>query len=156
MAEKETYEALPAGRSLEELIDAQRANLMQVQVMARCLFDVLLYSDDDDGTMHDDVVKVLARLIAESVDALEKIVTRPGWRTWSATERSIGWRGSGSSASGGRVRGCARERHSRITEVAADQKRKSCLFRCARKARHAGAQVTRYDTSGAGSRARCF
>src|SRR5687767_6938617 len=76
MAEKETYEALPAGRTLEELIEAERANLMQVQGMARVLYDVLLYSDDDDGTMHADVAKVIARLIAESVDALEKIVRR--------------------------------------------------------------------------------
>ena len=76
MAEKETYEALPAGRSLEELIEAERTNLMQVQGMARCLYDVLLYSDDDDGTMHADVAQVIARLIAESVDALEKIVRR--------------------------------------------------------------------------------
>ncbi|MBM0108601.1 hypothetical protein JM946_28040 [Steroidobacter sp. S1-65] len=76
MAEKETYEALPAGRSLEELIEAERANLMQVQGMARVLYDVLLYSDDDDGTMHADVAHVIARLIAETVDALEKIVRR--------------------------------------------------------------------------------
>jgi hypothetical protein len=76
MAEKETYEALPASRSLEELIEAERANLMQVQAMARCLYDVLLYSDDDDGTMHADVAELIARLIAESVDALEKIVRR--------------------------------------------------------------------------------
>jgi hypothetical protein len=76
MAEKETYEELPASRSLEELIEAERTNLMQVQGMARCLYDVLLYSDDDDGTMHADVAKVIARLIAESVDALEKIVRR--------------------------------------------------------------------------------
>ena len=76
MAEKETYEALPAGRSLEELIEAERANLMQVQGMARVLYDVLLYSDDDDGTMHADVAELMARLIAESVDALEKIVRR--------------------------------------------------------------------------------
>ena len=76
MAEKQTYESLPAGRSLEELIEAERTNLMQVQAMARCLYDVLLYSDDDDGTMHADVAKVIARLIEESVDALEKIVRR--------------------------------------------------------------------------------
>lgn len=76
MAEKETYESLPAGRSLEELIEAERTNLMQVQGMARCLYDVLLYSDDDDGTMHADVAKVIARLIEESVDTLEKIVRR--------------------------------------------------------------------------------
>ncbi len=76
MAEKETYEALPAHRSLEELIEAERTNLMQVQGMAKVLYDVLLYSDDDDATMHADVAKVIARLIEESVDALEKIVRR--------------------------------------------------------------------------------
>jgi len=76
MAEKETYEALPAGRSLEELIEAERVNLMQVQGMARVLYDVLLYSDDDDATMHADVAELIARLIKESVDALEKIVRR--------------------------------------------------------------------------------
>lgn len=76
MAEKETCEALPAGRSLEELSEGERTNLMQVQGMARCLYDVLLYSDDDDATMHADVAHVIARLIAESADALEKIVRR--------------------------------------------------------------------------------
>jgi hypothetical protein len=76
MAEKETYEKLPAHRSLEELIEVERANLMQVHGMARVLYDVLLYSDDDDGTMHADVADVIARLIEESVEALEKIVRR--------------------------------------------------------------------------------
>lgn len=57
MAEKETYEALSAGRTLEDLIEAERVNLMQVQGMARVLYDVLLYSDDDDGTMHADVAR---------------------------------------------------------------------------------------------------
>jgi hypothetical protein len=73
MAEKETYEKLPAHRSLEELIDAERANLMQVQGMARCLYDVLLYSDDDDGTMHADVAELMARLIAESSMRLRRL-----------------------------------------------------------------------------------
>ncbi len=76
MAEKETYESLPASRSLEELIEAERANLMQVQGMARVLYDVLLYSDDDDATMHADVAELIARLIKESVEALEKIIKR--------------------------------------------------------------------------------
>jgi hypothetical protein len=76
MAEKQTYEDLPAGRSLEELIEAERANLMQVHAMAKCLYEVLLYSDDDDGTLHADVAQVIARLIDESVSQLEKIVKR--------------------------------------------------------------------------------
>jgi hypothetical protein len=73
MAEQETYDALPAGRSLEELIEAERVNLMQVQAVARCLYEVLLYSDDDDATLHADVAKVIARLIEEAVDSLAKI-----------------------------------------------------------------------------------
>jgi hypothetical protein len=76
MVEKQSYEDLPAGRSLEELIEAERANLMQVHAMAKCLYEVLLYSDDDDGTLHADVAQVIARLIDESVSQLEKIVKR--------------------------------------------------------------------------------
>ncbi|GFE79138.1 hypothetical protein GCM10011487_11380 [Steroidobacter agaridevorans] len=76
MAEKEKYEALPAGRALEELIEAERVNLMQVQAMARCLYDTLLYSDDDDGAMHAAVAELIARLVKEAVDSLEKIVRR--------------------------------------------------------------------------------
>lgn len=57
VTEQGTYEPLPAVSSLEELIEAERLNLMQVQAMAKCLYDVLLYSDDDDGTMHADVAK---------------------------------------------------------------------------------------------------
>lgn len=76
MERKQPYETLSAGRFLEELIDTEGANLSQVHGMARCLYDVLLYADDDDATMHADVAKVIARLIEESVDALEKIVRR--------------------------------------------------------------------------------
>jgi hypothetical protein len=76
MERKPPYETLSAGRSLEELIDTERANLSQVRGMARCLYDVLLYADDNVATMHADVAKVIARLIEESVDALEKIVRR--------------------------------------------------------------------------------
>ena len=76
MTEEGTYKPLPAGRSLEELIEAERVNLMQVQAMARCLYDILLYSDDDDGTMHAAVAELIARLIKDAVDSLEKIVRR--------------------------------------------------------------------------------
>jgi hypothetical protein len=70
------YEPLPAGSSLDEVVEVERVNLMQVQAMATCLSEVLLYSDDDDGTMHADVARVIARLIEEVVDSLEKIVRR--------------------------------------------------------------------------------
>ena len=62
---------LPA--TLTEAIEAEREQLLQVQAMARCLYEVLLYSDDDDGAMHADVVQVIARLVRETVSRLETI-----------------------------------------------------------------------------------
>lgn len=76
MTKEGAYGPLPAGHSLEELIEAERVNLMQAQAMARCLYDILLYSDDDDGTMHAAVAELIAKLIKEAVDSLEKIVRR--------------------------------------------------------------------------------
>jgi hypothetical protein len=37
------------------------------------LYEVLLYSDDDDRVMHADVAQVIARLIRETVSRLERI-----------------------------------------------------------------------------------
>jgi hypothetical protein len=99
VTEQETYEQLPAGSSLEELIEAERVNLMQVEAMARCLYDVLLYSDDDDGTMHADVARIIARLIKEAVDSLAKIVRR--FKTGEFNQppdKASGGAGSGGSA----------------------------------------------------------
>jgi len=76
MAEQKKFEALPAGRSLEDLIEAERVNLLQVHAMAKCLYDVLLYSDDDDATLHADVAKVIAGLIDEAVDSLGQMNRR--------------------------------------------------------------------------------
>lgn len=50
-----------------------RTELNQIQAMSRCLQDVLLYSDDDDGAQHADVAHVIARLINEVVTNLELI-----------------------------------------------------------------------------------
>lgn len=49
--------------------------------MARCLYQVLLYSDDDDGAMHADVVQVMARLVRETVSRLEGVKERFGQRS---------------------------------------------------------------------------
>ncbi|MDY6948123.1 MAG: hypothetical protein SXG53_20640 [Pseudomonadota bacterium] len=38
--------------------------------MLKCLYEVLLYADDDDSVMHADVANVCARLINESVRRL--------------------------------------------------------------------------------------
>lgn len=63
-------------QALEQSIQSERAELMQIHAMTRCLADVLLYSDDDDGTMHADVALTIARLLNESIVRLEQMVAR--------------------------------------------------------------------------------
>lgn len=62
--------------ALEEIIENERVHLMQVYAMLKCLYEVLLYADDDDSIMHADVANVSALLIDECVVRLEKIVMR--------------------------------------------------------------------------------
>lgn len=50
-----------------------RTELNQIQAMSRCLQDVLLYSDDDDGVQHADVAHVIARLLNDVATDLELI-----------------------------------------------------------------------------------
>jgi hypothetical protein len=67
-----TYpQPLPA--SLSEAMENERIELMQVHAMLKCLYEVLLYADDDDSVMHADVANVCARLISESVARLDAI-----------------------------------------------------------------------------------
>jgi len=65
--------AYPPPASLGEAIENERIELMQVQAMLRCLYEVLLYADDDDSVMHADVANVCARLISDSVARLEAV-----------------------------------------------------------------------------------
>lgn len=67
--------SLPAD-SLEEAIEHERVHLMQIEAMLKCLYEVLLYADDDDTIMHADVANVAARLIDDCVARLEQILTR--------------------------------------------------------------------------------
>lgn len=61
---------------LAALIEAERIELTYVHSILRMLYDVLLYSDDDDGTMHADVARVCSTLIRESNERLEVLVRR--------------------------------------------------------------------------------
>jgi hypothetical protein len=67
-----TKDLLPAD-SLEEVLKHERVHLMQVYAMLKCLYEVLLYPDDDDSIMHADVANVSALLIDKCVVRLEKI-----------------------------------------------------------------------------------
>jgi hypothetical protein len=55
-------------------IEHERVELMQIQAMLKCLYEVLLYADDDDSVMHADVANVCARLIDDSVSRLDKLL----------------------------------------------------------------------------------
>lgn len=61
---------------LATLIEAERMELTYVHSILRMLYDVLLYSDDDDATMHADVARVCSMLIRESNERLEVLVRR--------------------------------------------------------------------------------
>lgn len=61
---------------LASFIEAERKELMYVHSILRMLYDVLLYSDDDDGTMHADVARTCSMLIRESMERLEVLVRR--------------------------------------------------------------------------------
>jgi hypothetical protein len=64
----------PDPNTLAQLIESERVELLQVQAMLKCLYDVLLYADDDDSLMHADVANVCARLINDSACRLDKLL----------------------------------------------------------------------------------
>ena len=61
---------------LATLIEAERTELTYVHSILRMLYDVLLYSDDDDATMHADVAQVCSMLVRESNERLEILIRR--------------------------------------------------------------------------------
>ena len=63
----------PPPVSLSESIENERIELMQIQAMLKCLYEVLLYADDDDSVMHADVANVCARLISDCVARLDAV-----------------------------------------------------------------------------------
>ena len=61
---------------LEQAIEYERTQLSQIHAMLKCLYEVLLYADDDDSVMHADVANVAARLLCESIARLELLRAR--------------------------------------------------------------------------------
>jgi hypothetical protein len=60
----------PSAADVAGAIEHERVELLQIQALLTCLYEVLLYADDDDSVMHADVAQVCARLIKESVRRL--------------------------------------------------------------------------------------
>ena len=71
-----TKDLLPAD-SLEEALEHERVHLMQVHAMLKCLYEVLLYADDDDSIMHAEVACTAARLLSDSAVRLDSVNLRP-------------------------------------------------------------------------------
>jgi hypothetical protein len=66
----------PNPSTLAQLIESERVELLQVQAMLKCLYEVLLYADDDDSVMHADVANVCARLIDDSASRLGELLMK--------------------------------------------------------------------------------
>ena len=63
--------------TLEAVIENERIMLLQIRAMLHCLYEVLLYADDDDTILHADVPNTAARLINESCARLDSVNLRP-------------------------------------------------------------------------------
>jgi hypothetical protein len=64
-------------RTLEEAIEYERTMLLQVRSMLHCLYEVLLYADDDDSVMHAEVAQTAARLLNETAVRLDSVNLQP-------------------------------------------------------------------------------
>ena len=66
------------GRSLlAQAIEAERARLLQVHAVLRCLHESLLYAEQQDPVIYADVASLTARLINESVERLDWVRLAP-------------------------------------------------------------------------------
>ena len=66
----------PSSLTLEEAIENERTVLLQAYAMLHCLYEVLLYADDDDTILHAEVAHTAARLINDSVGRLDLVNLR--------------------------------------------------------------------------------
>jgi hypothetical protein len=62
---------------LEQSIEAERAQLMQAEAVLKCLYEVLLYADDDEAVRYADVVRLAGKLIEDVAMRLDLVQLRP-------------------------------------------------------------------------------
>lgn len=63
--------------TLEQAIANERILLLQIRAMLHCLYEVLLYADDDDTILHAEVAQTSARLLSESCERLDSVNIQP-------------------------------------------------------------------------------
>ena len=59
--------------ALEQLIKEQRANLISVHAVQQCLYQVLLYTDDEDAVIHAEAAHVVAAMMNDIVEKLDPL-----------------------------------------------------------------------------------
>ena len=64
-------------RSLQQAIEAERAQLLQAHAVIHCLYEVLLHAEGDDAICYAEAAYVAANLIDESVERLDSVRLRP-------------------------------------------------------------------------------
>jgi len=69
--------------ALEQAIAAERAKLVSVHAVQKCLYQVLLYADGEDAVVYAEAAHVVATLMENVVDKLDSVRLR---RTMEETE----------------------------------------------------------------------
>lgn len=62
--------------ALEQAIDAQRAKLVSAHAVQKCLYEVLLYADDEDAVTYAEAAQVVATLMEDALDKLDPVHLR--------------------------------------------------------------------------------
>jgi len=62
---------------LEQLIEAERLQLLQARGVLKCLRDVLVHAEGRHAISYADVAQVAARLIEKSLDRLDSVRLQP-------------------------------------------------------------------------------
>jgi hypothetical protein len=59
--------------ALEQLIKEQRANLISAHAVQQCLYQALLYADDEDAVIHAEAAHVVAAMMDDIVEKLDSL-----------------------------------------------------------------------------------
>jgi len=62
---------------LEQTLEEQRAQLMQAHGVLACLYEVLLYAEDDDAINYAQAADVAASLVNDTVENLDTLRIKP-------------------------------------------------------------------------------
>ncbi len=62
---------------LEQAVEAERARLLRVHSVVHCLYEVLLYADNEDAVIYAEAAHLAAMLIDDVVANLDPVKLRP-------------------------------------------------------------------------------